>query len=242
MKSMIFLALAVAVALVGAQCPTEDPIYLEPGPVNITINEAPGKIIVEIVVGSVHGGSTAEGHSKIVTEITYNALTQVISYKVDIASIKISGIGLAASGQINADPFRQVTIPSGPFTANGAFSASATGFHAAGRVGILVNLITNRVSCRFIEVNELSWDQVAVDLGTFTSAGQTIDWPAWNAAFKTNFFNDWAMGKDGILERARVPVNEILGQYTLAELLELLIPGPAEPCITTTAPLLRAFV
>lgn len=248
MTTKIILAFALATcSLVGAQdvpcpAPTPDPIYLEPGNVNITVLEAPGKIIVEIVEGSVHGGSTAEGHTKIEAEIGYNAITQVVTYAVNINSISIEGIGLDASGQINSAPFRPTTIPNGPFTANGAFAASANGFHAAGRVGILVNLITNRVNLRFIEVNELDFDSVSVDLGTFISSGQQVDWPAWNANFKTAFFADWAAGKQEILDRVKVPVNEELKKYTLADFLAILFPPAPEPCYTTLAPLIRAFL
>jgi len=230
MKTMFVLALALALAtVVLAQCPTPDPAELPAGPINITVSDTVIDV-VRIEVGSVHAGAVAEGHSSVVAEIGYNALTQVISFKVTIPAIQISAVGVDAWGVINSGPFRPVTIPNGPFEAKGPLFASATDVHIEGTVGILVNLITNRVSCRFVTVATFTFGEVTVRDLDFTSSGQKVDWAAWNAVFKANFNADWAAGRTEIQNRIRVPVNLELQKYTLAELLNLILPKPPTPC------------
>lgn len=207
-------------------CDTEDPMVIEPGPIDITVDP-----FLVIDIDSEQFGAIATGLSGLETEVSYNAILQQISFKVTLPYAHIVGDRYKATGSINAAPIRPVTIPSGPFNGDGKFEASVNDFVIEGKANILVNLITNRVNLRSVTVAQLSFSKVFAELGGFNINGAPMDFDAWNAVFKTNFdadFNTPAI-KNEILEKVKIFGNEILGQYTLAELLAIIL-KPAPTC------------
>lgn len=201
-------------------CDTPDPLPIEPGAINVTVGP-----FLTIEEGGWQYGAVATGLSGLVTEISYNAVLQQISFKVSLPAAHIKGDRYTATGSLDVTPLRPETIPAGTFTGDGSFEGSVENFVIEGKANILVNLITNRVNLRSVVVDKLDFSAVFVELGGLIANGAPFDFDAWNAVFRTNFFADWNTPaiKNGLLSKVQVYGNEVLSQYTLAELLEIIL-------------------
>jgi hypothetical protein len=136
-----------------------------------------------------------------------------------------------AEGWIDARPFRQVTLPSGNFTGSGSATMKASNVALKGSATLFVNLIGNKVSVRVLQVDTLTFDSLAADLGTgYTVAGEPVDWADWSATVKDNFRQDFDDGalRTEIVEKIRTAANVVVGQFTLQELIDLINNGGGE--------------
>jgi len=218
----------------------EDPLPIEPGAINITANP-----FLVIDFGSEQFGAVATGLSGLVTEHSYNAILQQISFKVALPYAHIVGDRYFATGSIDATPFRSVTFPSGPFSGDGKFEASVNDFFIEGKLNILFNLMTNKVEVRNVTNVELTFSKFFAELGGFVINGAPHDFDEWNANFKANFDTDFPPCrpcgpcdvcvpcnpsiKNGILEKVTVLAKELFGQLTVGEFIEI-ITKPAPTC------------
>jgi len=228
---LVLLGLAVAVLgnpvgtlEEGPACPIADPLIVEPGTIELSL---PPMVVID--EGSWQNGGIATGLSTLYYKYTINILTLRIDFEVTIDRAAISGSEYTATGVIDARPFRQETIPSGPFTGRGSYEAAVTVFRIEGHAILLVNLITNRLTIRVLQVRDFSFATISANIQGLTVAGEQVNWATWNANIKANFEADWATHNLAIVEQVRLSVNEEMKKYTLAEFLELIGGGGGEP-------------
>jgi hypothetical protein len=184
--------------------------------------------ILEIFQGASHGPVSVLGLSTFKYVIDINALTLTADFDFTLPSVDLSMATYEAEGCIDARPFRQVTLPSGNFTGSGSATMKASNVALKGSATLFVNLIGNKVSVRVLQVDTLTFDSLAADLGTgYTVAGEPVDWADWSATVKDNFrqdFDDGALRAE-IVEKIRTAANVVVGQFTLQELIDLVNGG-----------------
>jgi hypothetical protein len=191
------------------------------GALNVTLHP-----ILEIFQGGSHGPLTVVGLSTLKYVIDINAITLTATFDVTLGSVDLAST-YEAEGWIDARPFRQVTLPSGNFTGSGPATLKATNVALKGSATLFINLIGNKVSVRVLNVDTLTFDSLAADLGTgYTIAGGPVDWAAWSATVKDNFRQDFdgALHNE-IIEKVRTAANVVVGQFTLQELIDLINGG-----------------
>jgi len=210
----------------GPACPIDDPLTVEAGPMVVAL---PPLFVMD--EGSSQDGGVATGLSTLYYSYTINLLTLKIDFLVTIDRACISGGPYRATGSIDATPFRQETIPSGPFSGTGQYEGCVANFRIEGSATLLVNLINNRLTIRLLSIPVFSFTSLNANIEGLTVAGQQIDWNTWNANIKQNFDNDLNQYRTQIVEKVRLSVNEEMKKYTLAEFLELIGGGGGgEPC------------
>jgi len=210
----------------GPACPIADPLDVEAGPIELNLPP-----LVVIAEGSVQDGGIATGLSTLWYKYTINLLTLKIDFEVTIERACISGDRYSATGSIDATPFRQETIPSGPFSGTGSYQACVENFRIVGSATLLVNLISNRLTIRLLTIPTFTFSSLSVNLAGFTAGGELINWATWNANIKQNFDQDLEQFRAQIVEKVRLSANEVMKQYTLQEFLDLIGSGnPPEPC------------
>jgi hypothetical protein len=222
----------------NSECP--DPIFLEPGNINVTISDNCIDLF-RIDIGSTHDGTNVEGYSKVFNGNSYNAITQTLDIDIQMpGTVLFSGGEYSASGEINPAPFRPETFPNGPFVGKGSFYFSITGLTLKAKVLVLVNLITNRVDCKGLTLNEFHFNNATANFENFIPAGTLVDWVVWSKNFKTNFDEDLAAEKEEITWMLKAAIDNWLFDKSLAEVYEILtkhiLPQPDGPCdpVTTT--------
>jgi hypothetical protein len=208
----------------GPACPIADPLDVPAGGINVTL--PPFLVIDE---GSVHSGGIATGLSTLYYKYTINLLTLKIDFEVTIDTACISGDQYSATGVIDAAPFRQETIPSGPLTGSGSYQACVADFHIIGDATLLVNLITNRLTIRILNIPTFIFSSLSANIAGLNVGGELINWTQWNANIKQNFDQDLANHRTAIVEKVRLSINEEMRKYTLAEFLDLIGGGGGEP-------------
>lgn len=217
----------------GPRCPIEDPLERAgPLPINVTVNP-----LAMLLEGSQITDLVANGLSTLTYSVNINALLLTASFEVTIPHTDGYGT-FTAEGYLDARPFRQETIPSGNFTGSGLGKITADNLHIKGSASLFINLIGNRVSVSRLNLQDVSFDSVTVDLGdNLTIGGEKIDWAALNNGLKERFDKDLADNKNAIVEKIRQAANGIVGKFTLAELIDLIGGGGGgggepEPCET----------
>jgi hypothetical protein len=230
---VVFVALLVVASAFGApqqsvhaegpETPIDDPIFVEHGAINITVDP-----ILELLVGSVVDNLVAEGLSTLWYNIDINAI--LLSARVEVNLTRVTGNATyQAEGYLDARPFRQESIPSGNFTGNGLGKVSATNIRLQASGSIFINL-QGRVQLSRLVIEQLNFDTLAVDLGVnFNIGGGAIDWPRWSENAKQNIDQDLANNRNAIQEKLRGAANGILRNYTLAQLICLINGG--EDCL-----------
>jgi len=218
MKLLIAFAVAALIALCGAQteCPVEDPVTLPAGNFNISLHP-----LCQIFEGSTHGELIAEGVSTAHAEVDINVILLTAQFTVTLETIKIDST-YEASGWIDARPIPQGTIPSGNFTGSGIVEVEATGIEIDGSATLFINIIGNKVSIRILNLDTVKFGTVKVNLGEFNIAGANVDWAEWSSGFVANWDRDFAQFHSQAVEKIRQAANVIVGQYTLAELIDLI--------------------
>jgi hypothetical protein len=200
----------------GPACPIDDPIRVEQGAINITVDP-----VLNLEVGSEVVNLIAEGLSTLRYKIDLNIILLTATFEVTIP--KVSGNATySASGYLDARPFRQETVPSGNLTGSGLGKVDATGIKARGSVSIFLNL-QGKVQLSRLVLAEVSFDSLAVDLGTtFNIGGGAVDWAELNRNIKANFDRDLSENKNAIQEKLREAANGILKKFTLQDLIDLI--------------------
>jgi hypothetical protein len=216
----------------GPACPIEDPLERDgPLPINVTVHP-----LAQLLEGSQITNLVANGLSSLTYNININVLLLTATFEVTIPHTHGHGT-FTAEGYLDARPFRPETIPSGNFTGSGLGQISADDLHIKGRASLFINIIGNKVSVNNLNLEDISFRAITVDLGdNVTIGGEKIDFEELNRNLKANFDKDLADNKAAITEKIRQAANGIVGKYTLAELIALLPGGGGgggeEPCET----------
>jgi len=214
----------------GPRCPIADPLTVDAGAINVSIT-AP---IFEIFEGSRHEGGVANGLGNgLYYSYTINVLTLSFDVSATITA-DIAGEAYNAEGTIDASPFTAAVVPSGPMSGAGAYSGEIVDGKIEATGSILVDLISNKISLWAMEITEISFTKLAAFAGGLVIGDVTIDFEDWNANIKANFDAEWQIHGKDFTDRVRKEVlNTYLGQYTLAEFLEIIgETGTAAPCPT----------
>jgi hypothetical protein len=223
------LILLLSAATTVAQFPTEvrlpcegtitpDPWEFEQNPINITMNP-----FLQILEGSLQYGGVVYGLSGFAVVFTYNAILQQFGFDLTLPSFQTIGDSYWANGYVDVTPFRHETFPSGAFQGNGTYQAGIRDVRIKGHANILINLITNKINVRSVEVSTLDFNSLFVELGNFTvdsSDGPwVVDWNYWNVMFYSNFYSDWNTPsiKNETLTKYATMWNSYLDQFTLEE-------------------------
>jgi len=216
----------------GPSCPIKDPLE-SPGPSAINVTLHP---LFQLREGCERGDLVATGLSTLHYNIDINAILLTASFEVNITTVTVQSTYTGAEGYIDARPLSAATAPQGNFTGSGPASLSASGVRAKGRGSLWVNIIGNKVTLNTLTLEIVTFDNLSLDLGsTLTVGGQPVDWAAWSQNIKSNFDTDFAANKNGVTDKVRLAANNIIGQYTLLELIELIGGGGGgeeEPCET----------
>jgi len=233
MKLLFLLAITVTVVFARSnvlrlkpfQCEVEDPAYGPPGPLNLSLHP-----IFELHVGGSHGELNATGVSNVEAHVDINILLLTATFEVLIPEIEVFTT-YESTGWIDARPLKHETVPSGNFTASGDVHVYAKDIKIEGDATLFINIIGNRVSIRILHLNTISFGSVDIDLGHFVIAEQEVDFKEWSENFVTRWNQDFNANKAAVTEKVRQAANVIVGQYTLAELIELIGGGGGdEPC------------
>jgi hypothetical protein len=213
----------------GPACPIDDPLTVEEGNINVTVT----KPILELFVGSYQNGGVANGLSSLYYEYTINLITMGFTVTAGL-SADIKGDKYNAEGMVDATPFSDAVVPSGPLSGSGSYYGAIKDGYVAASGTILVNLISNRISLSKLEISEISFTSLEANAGDLTIGDKKIDWVDWNANIKENFDAEWATKGGDFTEIVRKEVvNTYLGQFTLAEFLEMIgETGTPAPCKT----------
>jgi len=215
----------------GPACPLDDPLFIEPGDINVTVLP-----IFELDVGSTQGGGVAIGLTTVFYEYTINYLTLTVSFSAGVsASIDLDAYDV--SGIIDATPFSEKIAPSGPYTGSGTLKGSIGGGFIAGSVTIFVNIFSNKISISKLVIDEFKFDSLTLDLENFKSNDVPYDWAEWNANINENFATEYPEHGAEFFEIVRVDaLNPLLAEFTLQDLWDIIGEGstPA-PCDATPA-------
>jgi hypothetical protein len=221
MKVLFILGL---VALASAiphkrQCPepTPDPSIID---VNTSLNLTAHPIF-RLNPGASHQGGASAGHSTAVVEVEIVVITLTATLHVTIETIELSLNGIVCNGYLDFSPF--TSIPSGNFSTTGSdLTLSVAGVVADGSATLFINLITNKVSIREMEVESIDWTTLCTDFGpNFMIGGSPVDWADLCQSFKPAFmaeFNNPAL-KDALTERLRGAANAVVGNCGIDELV-----------------------
>jgi hypothetical protein len=214
-----FARSAVSPREVGPACPIPDPLLAEgPGVLNVTLEP-----ILVINQGATRGDIVALGLSTLSYEYDIQELLLTATVTLDLVDFDITTAYSGVTGWIDATPLRQETLPSGDFEGQGDARITAKNVHVEARATLLINLIGNKVSLRTLTVSSLSFDDMTLDFGPeYLLNGEPVNWTELSANFKTNFDADFAASNAAIVEKFRLAANVVIGEYTLAELIELI--------------------
>jgi len=232
MKVLFVLALVAAVAYgksvvikaEGPRCPIKDPLDGEPGLLNISMHP-----VFELFVGATHGPIHVTGLSTLWYDIDINAIALTINFHSTLDEVDLS-TEFDAQGWIDARPLKQETVPSGNFTGVGMAKVKASAVEIQGSATLFINIIGNKVTLRILNLDTVSFGTVEIDLGAgFIIAGAPVDWATWSAGFPNNWATDFLANKEPATEKIRESANNIIGQFTLQELIDLIGGGGGEP-------------
>jgi hypothetical protein len=210
--------------------PTPDPNHIVAGFFNISILP-----LIELSVGSKHGGMDMAGHSGLVTEVEFNLITLTANVNLQLPSLDIALTLLHMFGSIDVTPF--TCLPSGPFNSPGTEDGTAhvKDLQITASATVFVNLITGKVSLSRLTVSVFVFNEVCFNLGpSFTVAENPLDYDDLCANLKARFDVEWADSnkKNQLVENVRVAANLFLKEYSLQDFIDL-ITGPTNPPCTT---------
>jgi len=203
----------------GPECTLANPLEIVAGNINLTLTP-----IVLIAEGSIQLGGVATGLDTLWYSYELSLITLSGSFEAGITGEACgSGDSYEATGTIDASPFSEAVVPSGPFSGKGSYHGCIRAGYVKGEATIFVNIITNRVSLSRLVISEITFEHIEAELTGFTIAGRETDWAAWNAGVKAAFEAEWPVVGTEFVNIARVAVNEnFLWKYTLSEFLELI--------------------
>jgi len=213
----------------GPRCPIDDPLN-SPGPGNLNVTLDP---LAKIDEGSTRGNIIAVGLSTLAYKVDINALLLTASFELSISTVNATADSYSATGYLDARPIREETIPSGNFTGSGAGRVGGTNGKVSGSASLFINIIGNKVTVSRLVLNTVSFDSINIDLGaSFRIGGKAVDWAQLSANLKANFDQDFNANKNAITDKVRLAANNIISQYTLLELIDLIGDGGGdqEPC------------
>jgi len=189
-----------------------DPLNLNDTTLNLDASIFRG--VVSLVGGIVTGGSN------LVDDIAVNLLTLKLTITLDLSTGRIVGAYTIAGEAVGQDGVSHVV------SGTGGVDATINGFKLTATGTLRVNIITNKASIVNLDTQRLSFDSVALGATGALVDGIPVDWDAVNADAKNEFDRVYAEKKDEILDEIEAAVNEILGEYTLAELIDLITGKP----------------
>lgn len=212
----------------GPSCPIDDPLE-SPGPSNINVTLDP---IAKLLEGSIRGDLVATGLSTLRYNIDINALLLTAVFELELATVDVTTT-YDVSGYVDARPLSAETVPQGNLTGKGDARIQATGLKLQGSASLFINIIGNKVTVSRLVLNTVQFTTLRLDFGqTLIIGGSPVDWATWSNNIKVNFDRDFAANKNAITDKVRLAANNIVGQYTLAELIDLISGGGdgGEPC------------
>jgi len=172
-------------------------------------------ITVELEASLANGA--LEGLTSWTDDLKLNILTQRVIYSADIKSVKLTG-DYTGRCEVN------FIIPIFPFSAsgNGELFANIDGSHFDVGFNLAVNLTTTRVYVKNVALN-LRFDKASMFLENAKYMGYDVSWDVLNGQMKPVFDETWAALKPSSEQLLTEVLNEIVGQYTLAEIIEFII-------------------
>ncbi|CAL8109730.1 unnamed protein product [Orchesella dallaii] len=212
----------------GPACPIDDPLE-RPGPDSINVTLDP---IAKLLEGSIRGDIVATGLSTLHYNVDINALLLTATFELTLAQVDVTTT-YEATGYVDARPLAAETVPQGNFTGSGNARIQASGLKVQGSASLFVNIIGNKVTVSRLVLNTVEFTTLRLDLGAqFLIGGSPVDWTTWSDNIKANFDRDFAANKNAVVDKVRLAANNIVGQYTLAELIDLISGGGdgGEPC------------
>jgi len=168
-----------------------------------------------------------EGLSTWKDDLALNILTQRVTYKADIKSVKLSGTHTFFSEFIFVVPLIS--------SANGALLATVDGSHFDVGFTLAVNFTTTRVYVKNVAIN-LGFDQASYFAENAKFIEIDVNWDVVNGQIKPVFEQTWNMYKPGMEGLLTDVLNEVVGRYTLAEIIQFII-NIGKPKTTTAAPI-----
>jgi len=214
----------------GPACPIDDPLERPgPGPLNVTLDP-----IAKLLEGASRGDIVATGLSTLHYSVDINALLLTASFELQLATVDVTTT-YEASGYVDARPLSADTVPQGNFTGRGNARIQSTGLNLKGSASLFINIIGNKVTVSRLVLNTVEFTTLRLDLGTeFIIGGQPVNWANWSDNIKQRFDADFAANKNAVVDKVRLAANNIVGQFTLAELIDLINNGGGggggEPC------------
>jgi hypothetical protein len=213
----------------GPKCPPNETTIIEGRPFNISLPP-----VIEIFPNALRSDIVIVGLNTLWTNISVNLLTTTVDFHIKLPSVDLKCDDYSeVVGWIDATPLSEATLPSGNFTGKGAASLKAAGVELKARAVLFVNLISNKITCRELTVENLVFTSLSADLGQDyligpVGAGKPIDWAAWSRDVKANFEKDWATSQAAIVEKVRLGANNILEDMTLQDLIGVIDPDDCE--------------
>jgi len=189
----------------------EDPLHLNDTTLELTEDIFTG--IVTLV------GGTATGGSGLVDDVAVNLLTLKLTISIDLPAGRLTGAYTIAGEAIGEDGVHHVVQGAGEI------DASIAGFKLDATATLAVNLISNRASIKNLDTQALEFASVQLSATGATVDNEPVDWEAVTADAKAEFDRIYAANKTTILQKITDAINEVLGQYTLAELIDLINGG-----------------
>jgi len=185
-----------------------DPLNLNDTTLNLETSIFTG--VASLVGGIVTGGSN------LVDDIAVNLLTLKLTITLDLTTGRIVGAYTVAGEAVGQDGVHHTV------SGTGGLDATINNFQLTATGTLRVNIITNRASIVNLDTQRLSFESVNLGATGALVDGVPVDWEAVNADAKNEFDTIYAEKKDEILGEVQGAVNEVLGEYTLAELIDLI--------------------
>jgi hypothetical protein len=187
--------------------------------------ELPENDIGAVLAASMRNGAL-EGLTDWSDDLKLNLLTQRVTYNGDLKSVKLS-----ADHSFKASiPYIIIDLTA---SAEGALLAQVDGAHFDVGFTLAVNLTTTRVYVKNVVLN-LGFDSATYFAENAEFVDVPINWDLVNEYVKLAFDANWAVWKPDLENVLTQVLNEIVGRYTLAEIIEFII-GIGKPKTTTTA-------
>lgn len=203
----------------GPECPFEDPLHRDELPMNVTLDP-----LAAIDQGSMLRDLNAAGLSTVHYVIDINVILLSAAFDVNITNID-GNANYEATGYVDARPFREVTVPAGNFTGSGVGKVTGNTLRVKGSASIFLTP-AGKVQLSRLVLDIVTFGELNIDLGQdFEIGGKKIDWAEFSKNLKANFDQDFAQFKSEIQTKIRGAANNILVEYTLQELIDIINRG-----------------
>lgn len=173
------------------------------------------------MISSFSSDLVATGLSELSYDYTLVNLMLTYDFHFTLSTAHVTN-DFTVTGYLDVRPFSQGCIPSGNFTGGGVAIVHVSALDADLRAGFFVNMITNKVTIRTLDIRNISFgSDIMISFGPdLLIGGSPVDWDAVSAGLKTCFDAEFAANRAAVTEMIRQAANVVIGQYTLDEISE----------------------